>query len=203
MDKLIDFEKNGYVLIRNVLDKEVLRYYRNKTKVLEEELNKNLVNKNINKKYYYNDCMVEQSLCSYKSKFSQSLLSHLKSLVEVIVNKELYPTYSYLRIYFNGATLLKHTDRSACEYSVSVCIYNDKEPWDFNVESNGVDVQLKLLEGDIVIYKGKEIPHWRNKYEGNEQIQFFLHYVDKNGKYADLKDDNKDDHRKTLNGDTN
>lgn len=188
----MDFENDGYKVIRNALHPEVVEYYKNETKLLEEELNNELKNKNIDKKYYYNDSLVEKALCRYGATFTESLLLHLKPLIELTVNKELYPTYSYLRIYYNGATLKKHKDRSSCEYSISVCIKNDKEPWDLYFESNDVITQIKLFEGDLVIYKGCEVPHWRNRYVGNEHIQFFLHYVDKNGKYADFKYDKRE-----------
>jgi hypothetical protein len=48
-----------------------------------------------------------------------------------------------------------------------------------------------LQPGDMVIYRGCDIKHWRDPYDGNQQIQVFLHYVDVNGKYADHKFDKR------------
>ena len=90
-----------------------------------------------------------------------------------------------MRIYYNGSTLKRHIDRTSCEYSVSLCIENDVKPWDIWFENKkGETVNIALEEGDLVIYKGAELDHWRNKYEGKQQIQLLLHYVDKNGNYA-------------------
>jgi len=42
-----------------------------------------------------------------------------------------------------------------------------------------------LSPGDGVIYKGTEIPHWRNEFTGDYYSQVFLHYVKADGKYKD------------------
>ena len=40
--------------------------------------------------------------------------------------------------------------------------------------------------GDVIIYKGTKLKHWRNKLnDGGIYYQMFLHYIDKNGKYKD------------------
>jgi hypothetical protein len=41
------------------------------------------------------------------------------------------------------------------------------------------------------MYKGHELPHWRNPYHGNEQINAFMFYVRANGLRADLKYDTR------------
>jgi len=39
--------------------------------------------------------------------------------------------------------------------------------------------------GDILIYKGEELQHWREPYKGEFQVQAHLHYVDADDpKYA-------------------
>lgn len=86
----------------------------------------------------------------------------------------------------------KHTDRPSCEYSATICITVDKEPWDIWFETkNQGNVKLGLEPGDLIIYKGMELPHWRYVYENKEQIQVFLHYVDQNGKYSEYKYDKR------------
>jgi hypothetical protein len=140
----------------------------------------------------FKDDSVEQSFSEYAPPISEPLLLFLQEKVESIVGKKLEPTYSYLRVYYNGAILEKHTDREACEYSVTLCIKNNGSPWDIWFETkNGQNNNISLNEGDFIIYKGMELPHWREKYEGKEQIQIFLHYVDKNGPYKKCKFDNR------------
>jgi hypothetical protein len=48
-----------------------------------------------------------------------------------------------------------------------------------------------LEPGDMSIYTGCEVEHWREPYEGNQQIQLFLHYVDANGVHKDWKFDKR------------
>ena len=49
--------------------------------------------------------------------------------------------------------------------------------------------KINLKPGDGVIYKGHDIEHWREPYEGDYHMQVFLHYVDANGKFANHKGD--------------
>jgi hypothetical protein len=115
-----------------------------------------------------------------------------KEKIEKITNKLLFPTYSYLRIYYKNSILNKHIDRDSCEYSATICIKNDTEPWDIWFETkDNTEKQIFLNPGDMIVYKGMELPHWRNKYENEEQIQVFLHYVDQFGSYKDFKYDKR------------
>jgi len=44
-----------------------------------------------------------------------------------------------------------------------------------------------MAEGDAIIYSGCDIEHWRNKCDGPKDYysgQAFLHFVRKNGQYA-------------------
>jgi hypothetical protein len=45
--------------------------------------------------------------------------------------------------------------------------------------------------GDICIYKGSELIHWREKYQGNKQTQAFLFYVDTEGLFSWMKYDTR------------
>ena len=44
--------------------------------------------------------------------------------------------------------------------------------WIKNIHHDNTCISLE--EGDLIIYKGKELEHWREKYNGKEQIQVFL-----------------------------
>ena len=91
---------------------------------------------------------------------------------------DLKPTYSYLRVYKKGDVLHRHTDREACEYSVSITLKreHDDEIWPLCLETDQI-YKVLLDEGDGLIYKGIENPHWRDKFEGERLAQVFLHYV--------------------------
>jgi len=115
---------------------------------------------------------------------------------EKACGKELYPTYSYARLYdTQGEVLENHVDRDACEISATITLGFDGNVWsiymgDSEDKTNPTKIDMGI--GDAVLYKGSEKYHWRESYfEGNWQAQVFLHYVDKNGKYADWKYDKR------------
>jgi hypothetical protein len=116
-----------------------------------------------------------------------ALAVSLLPLMQEETGLTLYPTYTYGRIYWKGSTLAKHKDRPSCQYSATLCIDNDPEPWPIYMDGKKVSLQA----GDMAIYKGCEVEHWRDPYEGNQQIQLFLHYVDANGIYKAFKFDKR------------
>jgi hypothetical protein len=116
-----------------------------------------------------------------------SLAVSLLPLMEEQTGLELYPTYTYGRIYWTGSTLAPHKDRPSCQYSATLCIDNDPKPWPIFMEGK----KILLNPGDIAIYQGCDVEHWREPYEGRQQIQLFLHYVDANGIYRDYKFDKR------------
>ena len=105
-------------------------------------------------------------------------------VVEETIREELLPTYAYARLYSNGDVLEKHTDRPACEVSVTIQLGRSHHyAWPIYMGGKRLD----LGEGDGVIYKGCDVEHWRDKCDGPEGYysgQVFLHYVRKDGPYA-------------------
>ena len=115
------------------------------------------------------------------------LMEYIKPIVEEVEGDHLYSTYSYGRIYWNGGELKKHTDRSSSEISVSCCLKKDMD-WSLNFEG-GETVELNV--GDICIFPGSVIPHWRDKYYGREYVGAFLQYVRSTGNRSHLKWDTR------------
>ena len=109
-----------------------------------------------------------------------TLQGQLVEKLSKITKKRLVPTYTYTRIYLNGAELTPHKDRPSCEYSVTINLYKS-HPWPIYMNKKSVELE----PGDGVVYKGCEIEHSRKKFEGDEYIQVFLHYVDADGPYKD------------------
>lgn len=168
-----------YKVIRNVIDKQTLEIINNAfhiTKDVDYFLN-NINNNNVNR---FGDAQYKNSYSSYGHHIFESLMLYLKPLVEENTGKQLLPTYSYARIYWKGDELKKHTDRPACEYSVSLCIDYKNKPWDIYFDNEC----FTLEAGDLIIYKGCEVEHWRLPYDGEEQTQVFLHYVDASGPHT-------------------
>ena len=110
-----------------------------------------------------------------------------KNIIEKETNKTLLPTYSFWRMYTKFATLEKHTDRPSCEISVTLNICGDDTEWPIYMDG----ASITLGYGDAAIYLGCEVEHWREPFEGDYQMQAFLHYVDKNGKNKNHYKDNR------------
>lgn len=133
---------------------------------------------------HQNDSLVDKCFCDYSILPFEALLQQVLPTVEFIVGKHLYPTYSYARIYYEGAEMKEHRDRPSCEYSVTMTISVDETPWDIWIQDlKGNRKPVSLPVGSMMVYEGTKCPHWRDKYTGKKQIQVFLHYVDVNGKY--------------------
>ena len=96
-------------------------------------------------------------------------------IVEKKIGLDLIPTYCYTRKYFKGSTLISHTDRDACEISLTYCISGPE--WEIEM---GNDVCITKI-GNGVIYKGCEIEHGRSKPSSGEIIQVFNHWVISDG----------------------
>lgn len=131
---------------------------------------------------------------------SLTLLSHdivfetmherLWNRIEQEMEQELIPTYAYARLYQNGNELKKHTDRPACEVSVTVQLGRSHHyTYPIYMEGNRID----LAEGDGVLYLGMEAEHWRDKCDGPDDYysgQVFFHFVTANGPHKDQVGDN-------------
>jgi len=104
--------------------------------------------------------------------------------VSKCIGETVLPTYTYSRVYKEGATLGKHTDRDACEISITLHLDGD-EQWPFYIERpNGETASLNLNPGDAILYLGCVAPHWRERFTGKLYTQVFLHYVRSRGDKA-------------------
>lgn len=121
-----------------------------------------------------------------------ALLQDIKPLIEAHTALELHPTYSFARIYKKGDILEPHRDRSACEISISLNLGQEPDtPWALNIGDENAPFAALLRPGDALLYRGPELTHWRDAYEGDRLFQVFLHYVDANGPHAAEKFDGR------------
>lgn len=143
------------------------------------------------------DKQVPGSHTQYGNLLTEALLLELHSRVEEVTGLRLHPTYSLYRFYRPGDVLHPHTDRYACEISLSInfgYLYTDVDS-DYNwpLQVDGKDIVLE--PGDMVVYKGLELVHGRRPFDAGGaswQAQAFLHYVDADGPHADWKYDCRD-----------
>ncbi len=114
----------------------------------------------------------------------ETLHERLWPAIELAVGEELIPTYAYARLYSNGDFLERHTDRPACEVSVTIQLGRSHHyAWPIYMGGARYD----MAEGDGVIYRGCDVEHWRDECAGPDGYfsgQVFLHFVRKDGPYA-------------------
>lgn len=173
------FESDGYAVVRGIFDRLSSDVYATYALMLRA-----------GKRFR----QVEESrfLDLYGDTLTESMLLRLRPAMEQATGLKLLPTYSYLRIYDTGASLARHTDRDACEISASLTVWYDAhEPWPLWLESRGRQRPVTLLSGDMLVYKGREVPHWREPFGGRHWIQAFFHYVDADGPLASYKFDGR------------
>ena len=166
-----------YKVVKNFLSEDELRLAR---RYMLQKHNENyesfdfLQNNNCDS-YFVNDPL------------SESLLFIKQKKMEEETGLELYPTYSFARLYTYNAELKPHLDRPSCEISVTVMFGSSGENWPIYMG----DKPIELNPGDACIYLGCEVNHSRKNFTGDWHSQAFLHYVDKNGPHADYKFDKR------------
>ena len=130
------------------------------------------------------DTQVSQSESVYNYLPFLEILCQKCPEVSIAIGETVLPTYTYARVYKNGATLAGHTDRDECEISLTVNLDGD-EDWPIWIETpDGKEVRVSLKPGDAMIYLGCTARHWREEYTGNWYTQCFLHYVRSRGDKA-------------------
>jgi len=117
----------------------------------------------------------------------ETLLQKVKPIMEKESGVKLTETYSYERIYKKSDELKRHKDRYTCEISTTMNLGGDD--WPIFLEPSGEEgkkgIEVNLKPGDMLMYRGCELEHWREPFEGKDCGQVFLHYNDASGKDAE------------------
>jgi hypothetical protein len=143
--------------------------------------------------YYEPEDVFRAAHGRYADAMSETLLLEVQPVMERATGLKLLPCYSYLRIYGPGALLPKHLDRPSCEVSASLSLgIRAPSLWPLCVHADGQDKPIGLAPGDMLIYRGADVPHWREAFQGEWCAQVFLHYVDAAGSYTDFKFDGRE-----------
>jgi len=172
----MSFKDNNYTVIRNIISKDICKfvsdYLRIKRNAARTLYSRNwFTNGPVEEWGIFGDSQVEKAWSIYGDITTEVLLDRCTSLMEKELKIKLIPNYSYVRIYTKGDELTPHIDRKACEFSTTLNLGGDL--WPIYLFP---DIKIELNPGDMLIYKGTEIAHWRKPFEGRECVQTFLHY---------------------------
>jgi len=145
----------------------------------------------------WTDTQIPNTYTHYADPVMETLLVKMLPVMKQHTNLDLIPTYSYARAYKKGDELKRHKDRPSCEISTTINLGGD--PWPIFIEPSGETgkegIKVLLEVGDMLVYSGCELEHWREPFDGNICGQVFLHYNHVNGPFADK---NKFDGRPML-----
>ena len=176
-----EFDRRGYAILRSVIDRGLADFMHG---YALSQAASGLTRA---------DVQVPGAPVGYGSPLMERTLLKLVPAVEAASGRRLYPTYSFFRVYRTGDELRRHKDRPACEISLSLCLgYKAAAPWPLFVEGPAGVCAVELQKGDGLLYKGLECPHWREPFAGEIGTQVFLHYVDRNGPFADSRFDGRE-----------
>ncbi len=130
----------------------------------------------------------------YCDAMGEALLILVQPMLEKRIGLSLLPCYSFLRFYTPESQLPRHLDRPSCEISVTLPIghWQCDPGWPIWVESGGRDIPVNLQPGEIMVYSGAEVTHWREPLKSGFWVQLFLHYVDANGAFTAYEFDQRE-----------
>jgi hypothetical protein len=175
-----DFEQYGFTVVEKLIHPPLANFLHRYALAYEKEY------------CPFSDKWVPKAPAVYGDPAMEQLFDQILPTIERITGRSLYPTYAYFRVYHEGNSLPKHSDRPSCEISVSVSLgHSDANPWPLFIQGPQSVTSVLLNPGDGVVYKGCDCPHWRNRLTGNSVSQVFFHFVDQYGSNAELRFDKR------------
>jgi len=179
----MSFKKNKYQVIKSAISKELAnfcyQYFLNKRMVARHLFDEKYISQFTEYFGIWNDSQIPETYSHYADIVMETLLQKVKPIMEKEAGVKLIETYSYARIYKKGDELKRHKDRFRCEISTTMNLGGNS--WPIYLEP---DIKLTLESGDMLMYRGCELEHWREPFEGEDCGQVFLHYNDANGENA-------------------
>jgi hypothetical protein len=181
------FKKNKYAVIKQAISKDLATFLANyflmQKQVYDTCKQERYISpfETILGYYEGKDEQIPETYSQYSNIAMETLMLKCQTKMEKVTGLKLQPSYTYARIYKKGDELKRHKDRFSCEISTTMNLGGDK--WDIYLEPSGKQkikgIKVSLNPGDMLVYRGCELEHWRNKFKGKECIQVFLHYNNK------------------------
>ena len=190
------FKKNKYAIIREAISKDlaifVMNYFLMQKQVYDTCRATRYLSpfETIIGYYERKNEQIPNTYAQYANMAMETLMLKCQPIMEKTTKLKLDPNYTYARIYKKGDELKRHKDRFSCEISTTMNLGGDKWPIYLSPNENvGVadgkkitnaskakGVKVDLEPGDMLVYSGCDLEHWREKFKGKECIQVFLHY---------------------------
>jgi hypothetical protein len=204
MELIGDYHRDGYAHVKALVPPEVARAF---LLALKEDIGPDAIP--LSRAANHVSLLRRAAFEAYGHHYKPLLffLWGLTPVVSQLVGRELLPTYDYFRIYREADVCRVHHDRYACEHSLSLTLdYSDGTPWDLQVGKRRGDPSSRVEDGwgdepyasvpmevgDAVLYQGVHHRHGRTNPNPNGwSAHLFLHWVDRNGPYAEHAFDGK------------
>ena len=182
----MSFKKNKYTVIKQAISKDLAAFVANYFLMQKQVYDTCKASRYFSPfetiiGYYEGENeQIPNTYSQYANMAMETLLLKCQPGMEKATGLKLYPAYTYARIYKKGDELKRHKDRFSCEISTTMNLAGDNWPiyLDPSGETGKKGIKIDLEAGDMLVYSGCELEHWRKKFNGNECIQVFLHYND-------------------------
>ena len=179
-----NFKKNKYVVIKKAISKDlaifIANYFSMQKQVYDTCRQVNYISpfETLLGFYENKDEQIPNTYSCYSDIAMETLMLKCQPKMEEVTGLKLYPAYTYARIYKKGDELKRHKDRFSCEISTTMNLGGDD--WPIYLEPSGEvgkkGIKVDLKPGDMLVYSGCELEHWRKLFKGKECVQVFLHY---------------------------
>ena len=191
------YANDGYVLLPQLYPRELVSAFHAR---LQADLNLTRSTNFVKRSFLLSKSSIEVYSLEYPP--MATFLWGLTPRVAQTAGCELMPSYAYFRVYQQGDICKVHSDRKACEHSLSLTLeLADNIPWALSVEHKHVDepppsldldfgsepfTSIPMCAGDAVMYRGVNHRHGRLEPNPNQwSAHLFMHWIDANGSYAD------------------
>ncbi len=193
----MSFKENKYIIIKEAISKElasfVTDYFLLKRQAADTLFKKNLIPPFAEEWGKWTDSQIPNTYSIYGDIVMETLLTKVKPKMEEITNLKLIETYAYARLYKKGDELKRHKDRFSCEISTTLNLGGDE--WSIYLEPseelNKPGIKVDLKPGDMLVYSGCILEHWRKPFKGEMCAQVFLHYNNLETQGEENKFDNR------------
>ena len=197
------FKEKKYTVIRNAISFELpifaFNYLLLKREAAAWMQNNNYISEFTPGFGTWKDKQIPNTYSIYSDMFMETLMMKVLPIMQQRTDMTLVPCYTYTRIYKKGDILKRHSDRPSFE--ISTTLHLGGESWPIFLDPTGqktvIDegkqihkpnapkgISIDLEVGDMLVYSGWELEHWREPFEGDHCAQVFLHYNNIDGPFG-------------------